>query len=95
MTIPVIKQIEQKINNFPKGKILFIADFSELGSDVAIRQSLQRLTKMNLLIRLSQGIYYYPKRSKIGRNIVYPYADQIARAIAQREIGRASCRERV
>lgn len=88
MTIPVIKQIEQKIKNLPKGKIFFIADFSELGSDVAIRQSLQRLTKMNLLIRLSQGLYYYPKKNKFAGGIVYPSADQIARAIAKRDKAR-------
>ena len=88
MSDSIIKQIERKIKRFQKGKILFIADFSELGSDEAIRQSLQRLTKKNLIIRLSQGIYYFPKESKTLKSIIYPTAEQIARAIALRDKAR-------
>lgn len=84
MSVSIIKQIQQKIEGFPKGKVLFIKDFSEFGSDVAIRQSLQRITKTNLLIRLSQGIYYYPKQNDV-LGIIYPTAEQIAQAIAKRD----------
>jgi len=87
MLASVIKQIEQKIKRLSKGKILFITDFSELGTDVAIRQSLQRLTKKNLLIRLSQGIYYYPKQNDV-LGIICPTAEQIAQAIAKRDKAR-------
>lgn len=83
----IIKQIKQKIERLPKGKVLFITDFPELGSDVTIRQSLQRLTKKSLLIRLSQGVYYYPKQNDV-LGIIYPTAEQIAQAIAKRDKAR-------
>ncbi|MCF8226556.1 MAG: DUF6088 family protein [Bacteroidales bacterium] len=71
----------------PKGSIVFISDFSDYGSDTAIRQVLQRLTKSQFIIRLSQGIYYYPKTDNmIG--IVYPSAEQIAEAIKNRDHAR-------
>jgi predicted transcriptional regulator of viral defense system len=35
-----------------------------LGSSEAIRQALTRLQKSGLLMRIAQGIYYYPKINK-------------------------------
>lgn len=84
MSISIKKQIHEKIESLPKGKVLFIKDFSEFGNDVAIRQSLQRITKTNLLIRLAQGVYYYPKQNDL-LGIIYPTAEQIAQAISKRD----------
>ncbi len=88
MSLPIIKQVEQKIEKLPKGKVFFVADFSGTGSDEAIRQSLQRLMKKKLIIRLSKGIYYYPKKGKLFNDIIYPTAEQIAEAIAKRDKAR-------
>ncbi len=87
MSIPAIKQIEQKIKHLKKGKILFIADFVEIASDVTVRQSLQRLTKSGLIIRLSHGIYYIPKQDKL-LGIIHPSIEKIAEAIAKRDKAR-------
>ncbi|MDR0574386.1 MAG: DUF6088 family protein [Tannerella sp.] len=58
-----------------------------MGAGVAIRHSLSRLCKDDFIIRLSNGIYLYPKMSKrIG--IVYPSIENIAKAIAKREKAR-------
>ncbi len=71
----------------PEGSIVFISDFSDFGTDTAIRQALQRLRKDQFVIRLSQGIYYYPKIDKmIG--LVKPPAEQIAEAIKNRDQAR-------
>jgi len=71
----------------PKGSIVFISDFSDIGTDTAIRQALQRLSKDEYVIRLSQGIYYYPKIDKL-LGLIKPSADQIAEAIRNRDQAR-------
>lgn len=83
----IIKKVESKIGRLPGGKIVFIKDFTNLGNDDAIRQSLKRLADKNKIFRLSKGIYYIPKKDKkIG--ILYPTAEQIAKAIAKRDKAR-------
>jgi hypothetical protein len=81
------KAIEQKIASGKKGSILFPMDFALLGSDVAIRQGLSRLVKEKQLVRLAQGIYFYPEiDNEIG--IIYPSIEIIAEAIAKRDKAR-------
>ena len=81
------KQIIEQIKREQKGKIIFANDFKEFGSGDAIRQVLSRLCKEEFIIRLSVGIYLYPKISKqIG--IVFPSIEDIAKAIAKREKAR-------
>ncbi|MCX6182499.1 MAG: DUF6088 family protein [Bacteroidetes bacterium] len=76
--------IQYKIKSFRKGTILFPADFYGLGSVDAINQTLSRLTKEGLIIRLGQGVYLYPKRDpKLG--VLYPSMEKIAEAIAKRD----------
>jgi hypothetical protein len=80
-------QIENKIKKKRKGNIFFANDFKESGSGDAIRQVLSRLCKEEFIIRLSTGIYLYPKISKqIGT--VFPSIEDIAKAIAKREKAR-------
>ena len=61
MTETVINKINNKIKSLPKGKIIFIKDFANLGNDVVVRQSLKRLVAKEKLVKVSQGIYYKPK----------------------------------
>jgi hypothetical protein len=80
-------QIKEQIDRKRKGNIFFANDFKEFGSGDAIRQVLSRLCKEAFIIRLSTGIYLYPKVSKqIG--IVFPSIEDIAKAIAKREKAR-------
>ena len=80
-------QIKEQIKRKRKGNIIFANDFKEFGSGDAIRQVLSRLCKEEFIIRLSIGIYLYPKISKqIG--IVFPSVEDIAKAIAKREKAR-------
>jgi hypothetical protein len=81
----VSKEVEKQVLKKKKGEIIFISDFS--GNYDAIRKSLQRLTNNQVLIRLSKGIYYYPK-TDIEFGILYPNANQIAQAIAKRDKAR-------
>jgi len=80
-------QIKNKIKRKRRGNIILANDFKELGSGDVIRQILSRLCKEEFIIRLSTGIYLYPKISKqIG--IVFPSIENIAEAIAKREKAR-------
>jgi len=83
----VIKQIESILKKRKPGEILFISDFLETSDYDTVRKSLQRLTEKGLLIRLSKGIYYYPKNDKL-LGLIYPSAEQIANAIAKRDKAR-------
>ncbi len=76
--------IEKEMN---KGEIFFISDFTELGNYEAVRKSLQRLTKEDSIKRIAKGIYFLPKKhERLG--VIYPHAEQIAKAIAKRDKAR-------
>jgi len=83
----VLKQIESILKKKRPGEILFIIDFLEISDYDTVRKSLQRLTEKGILIRLSKGIYYYPKNDKL-LGLVYPSAEQIGNAIAKRDKAR-------
>ena len=77
-------KIENTIKQSDKGELIFISDFSELDNYDTVRKSLQRLVKKELIIRISKGIYYYPKKDKI-LGTLYPSIDEIGKAIARRD----------
>lgn len=78
------ERIISQIKKAGAGKLVFPADFAQLGSSDAIRQSLSRLTKEKVLIRLGQGIYLFPEYdAKLG--MLYPSTDDIAQGIAKRD----------
>lgn len=83
----VENQILENVKNYSRGKIFFPNDFRSLGSESAIRQSLNRLEKKNILIRLSNGIYLFPKKHKT-LGILKPSSEEIALAIAKRDKAR-------
>ena len=86
-----INQIENKIKNHKRGKIFFLDDFAALGTPDAIKKSLQRLAHSELLVRLANGIYWYPKKEKELYGIKVsgkPTLDEIAKAIAKRDKAR-------
>ena len=80
-------KIENTIKQSDKGKLIFISDFSELDNYDTVRKSLQRLVKKDLIIRISKGIYYYPKKDEI-LGILYPSIEEIGKAIAKRDKAR-------
>lgn len=86
-----INQIEKKIRRNKRGKIFFLNDFAIFGAPDAVKKSLQRLTNSGLLVRLANGIYWYPKKEKELYGIKIsgkPTLDEIAKAIAKRDKAR-------
>ncbi len=79
-----LKTIEKEVE---KGEVFFISDFVELGNYEAVRKALQRLVKDGKIGRIAKGIYFLPKvHERLG--LIYPHAEQIAKAIAKRDKAR-------
>ncbi len=80
-------QIESAILSSKPGTIFFPQDFIDLGSSDVIKKTLSRLEKKGMIVRLSRGIYLYPKKDNL-LGFVYPSVDAIAEAIANRDKAR-------
>lgn len=80
-------QIFKSISNHKRGKIFFPNDFFRFGSSTAVRQALKRLEERDVLVRISHGIYLYPKRHKTF-GVLQPTIEEIAIAIAKRDKAR-------
>lgn len=83
----ISNKIETIIKQAEKGKLVFISDFSEFNNYDTVRKSLQRLVNKELITRISKGIYYIPKEDNILGKL-YPTAEEIGKAIAQRDKAR-------
>jgi len=82
-------KIESAIKKKGRGKLIFSNDFSDFGTNVAVRHALSRLCKRDLILRLAEGIYLYPKIDKeLGLGVLYPSIDTIAKAIAKKDKAR-------
>lgn len=66
------------------GSIIVSNQFTDLGSDTAVRAALQRLCDQQRLVRLTAGVYLLPKKDLI-LGIIYPSLEEIADAIAKRD----------
>jgi len=81
-------KIAELLRDAPKGSILFVDDFLDLGSPDSVKKALSRLTnEKGLLVRLAHGIYLYPKTDE-ELGMLYPSTEEIARAIARRDKAR-------
>jgi hypothetical protein len=78
------RRLEQEIASKEPGKVLFPADFLELGSPEAIHMALSRLADQKILTRLGKGIYVKQKREPLLGQVL-PSLDDIAQAIAAKE----------
>ncbi|MEX0999542.1 MAG: DUF6088 family protein [Thermodesulfobacteriota bacterium] len=59
-------------------------DFADLGHHKAIDKALSRLAKKGTIRRVVQGIYDYPKYSKLLEQYLSPDIDQAAQALARK-----------
>ena len=74
--------LRERIEALPEDTVLFRSDFPEYHSEF-VGGTLAELTQEGLLVKLAQGIYAKPRRSRFG--FVLPSVDKIARAIAARD----------
>ena len=74
--------LRERIEALPEDSVLFRTDFPEYHSEF-VGGTLAELTQEGSLVKLAQGIYAKPRRSRFG--LVLPSVDKIVQAIAARD----------
>ena len=74
--------LRERIEALPEDSVLFRTDFPEYHSEF-VGGTLAELTQEGILVKLAQGIYAKPRRSRFG--LVLPSVDKIVQAIAARD----------
>ena len=74
--------LKDRILAMPDDSVLFRSDFPEYHSEF-VGSVLAELTNEGVLVKLAQGIYSKPRKSKFG--VVLPSVDKIVHAIAVRD----------
>ncbi len=81
---PIEKKILMSIQKRGRGNLLFASDFVRYGEQKSVNKALERMMKDGTILRISHGIYYYPKIDKVlGLGILYPTLEDIAVGIAK------------
>lgn len=79
-------KIKNSIDGAARGTLFFPDTFASFGSSDAVRSALVRLCENGILMRVAQGIYYYPKIDmKWGSGIIPPSIEKIAEGIVRRD----------
>lgn len=77
-------QIYNKITKHKRGMVYFPSDFFSFGSVLAVNTALSRLENEQVIERIAQGIYLYPKKDPLFGSL-YPSTEEIAMHIAKRD----------
>lgn len=78
--------VRERILGLERGTIFFPSNFDDIATDTAIRQMLSRMVKRGEIIRVSRGIYCYPRSNPaLGLDIIPPSAEEIAQRVAERD----------
>ncbi len=74
--------LRQRIATMPENRVLFRSDFPDYHPEF-VGGTLAALTNEGVLVKLAQGIYAKPRKSKFG--VVLPSVDKIVQAISKRD----------
>lgn len=74
--------LRERILRQKDGKVIFI-DFFDNYQEGHVRNILMELTREDVLVRLSKGVYYKPVRTRLG--ILYPEVEEVISAVAKRD----------
>lgn len=74
--------LRERIEALPEDSVLFRSDFPEFHPEF-VGETLTELTREGVLVKLAQGIYAKPRKSRFG--IVIPSVEKIVQAIAARD----------
>ena len=75
--------VKNRITHHGRGWCFTPMHFSDLGSDASIRKALSQLQKQNIIRRLAQGVYDYPKTHDL-LGLIPPDLNEVAKAIAEK-----------
>lgn len=82
----IANQIEKRIESKKRGVFIFSSDFVDIATPENVTKVLQRMMKAGKIIRVCQGVYYYPRiDTKYGLGVIKPTTTEIAIAIAKRD----------
>ena len=82
-------KIFERVRKCGRGTVCFASDFARYGETKSVQKALERLVNSQVLVRLSRGIYYYPKiDKKMGLGVLYPSWGDVAESIAKRDKAR-------
>ena len=82
----IANQIEKHIESKKRGVFIFSSDFVDIATPENVTKVLQRMMKAGKIIRVCQGVYYYPRiDTKYGLGVIKPTTTEIALAIAKRD----------
>ena len=90
----VQKNISNYLSKRKGGSLIFPADFRGLGTDVAIKKALSRLTRQGKLRRATHGVYYIPKMDPVLGEL-HPGAEELAEMLAKKPTTHRSQRSEV
>lgn len=75
--------VRNRITDHGRGWCFTPIHFSDLGGDASIRKALSQLQKQNVIRRLVQGVYDYPKMHDV-LGLIPPDLNEVAKAIAEK-----------
>ena len=82
-------KILESIKKCGRGKLIFSSDFVRFAEQKTVNKVLERMAKDGTILRISRGVYYYPKiDKKLGLGVLYPTLEAIAEGIAKRDKAR-------
>lgn len=83
------KKILERIKKCGRGNLFSASDFVRYGEQKTVNKALERMMKDGIILRISHGLYYYPKIDKVlGLGILYPTLEDIAEGVAKRDRAR-------
>jgi len=83
----MMNKVSTEIAGMTPGMVFFPSDLAKVGTKSSqVLKVLERETKAGTILRLAQGVYYYPKADdKYGLGIIYPSYEEVAERIAERD----------
>lgn len=84
MYCSVKDRIKSQIVSKGRAKFWFVDDFLKDGNNDSVRKALQSLVTDGMLLRISNGVYYYPKvEQELGLGVLLPSKEDTAKAVAK------------
>ena len=81
-TLSITKQLIAHIKKLGRGVVFTPKDLLHIASRVLVDKTLSRLVNQEIIIRVTRGVYCYPKKHPVV-GVISPSPDDIAKAVAQ------------
>ncbi len=80
----VVNNVKKLIIKHGRATYWFVDNFVTCGNYASVKKALQQLTNEHMLLRICNGVYYYPKIDReLGLGVLLPSKESTALAIAK------------